>query len=160
MSINHIQSSDTKIVIVGGCGHVGLPLGLIFAENGFQVTAFDTSAERVDTVNSGLMPFVEEGAQEILKRTLLNGSFKASTTPESIRNANVVLVVIGTPVDEHLSPDPNSVVDAVANLFDYLHVLDEFCLKNNIDSIAVADIPNIGIGLAINDRLARAAEAE
>ena len=49
MSIDHMQSSDTKIVIVGGCGHVGLPLGLIFAENGFQVTAFDTSAERVDT---------------------------------------------------------------------------------------------------------------
>ena len=35
---------------------------------------------------------------------------------------------------------------------------DEFCLKINIDSIAVADIPNMGIGLAINDRLARAAE--
>lgn len=49
-------------------------------------------------------------------------------------------------------------IEAAANLFDYLHVLDEFCLKNNIDSIAVADIPNMGIGLAINDRLARAAE--
>lgn len=132
MSIDYKQSSDTKIVIVGGCGHVGLPLGLIFAENGFQVTAFDTSVERVDTVNSGLMPFVEEGAQEILRKTLSNGSFKASTTPESIRNANVVLVVIGTPVDEHLSPNPNSVVDAVANLFDYLNSSQLILLRSTV----------------------------
>ena len=50
------------------------------------------------------------------------------------------------------------IIEAAANLFDYLHILDEFCQKNNINSIAVADIPNIGIGLAINDRLSRAAE--
>ena len=50
------------------------------------------------------------------------------------------------------------VIEAAANLFDYLHSLDEFCLKNKINSIAVATIPNTGIGLAINDRLSRAAE--
>ena len=50
------------------------------------------------------------------------------------------------------------IIEAAANLFDYLHILDEFCQKNNINSIAVADIPNIGIGLAINDRLSKAAE--
>lgn len=49
-------------------------------------------------------------------------------------------------------------IEAAANLFDYLHILDEFCKKNNINSIAVAPIPNISIGLAINDRLVRAAE--
>ena len=49
-------------------------------------------------------------------------------------------------------------IEAAANLFDYLHNLDEFCQKNNINTIAVAPIPNAGIGLAINDRLSRAAE--
>ncbi len=52
----------------------------------------------------------------------------------------------------------SDMIEAASNLFDYLHILDEFCQKNNINSIAVATIPNTGIGLAINDRLARAAE--
>jgi len=129
---NHTKQSDSDIVIVGGCGHVGLPLGLIFAKNGFQVTAFDTSIESVDKVNSGLMPFVEDGAQDILRETLANGSFMASTNPESILDANVVLVVIGTPVDEHLSPNPNSVVDAVVDLFKYLNSSQLILLRSTV----------------------------
>jgi L-threonylcarbamoyladenylate synthase len=54
--------------------------------------------------------------------------------------------------------DSEDMIEAAANLFDYLHNLDEFCQKNNINTIAVASIPNTGIGLAINDRLSRAAE--
>jgi L-threonylcarbamoyladenylate synthase len=54
--------------------------------------------------------------------------------------------------------DSEDMIEAAAHLFDYLHNLDEFCQKNNINTIAVAPIPNIGIGLAINDRLSRAAE--
>ena len=47
--------------------------------------------------------------------------------------------------------------EAAANLFDYLHQLDEFALNNGIKTIAVAAIPNKSVGLAINDRLIRAA---
>jgi len=57
--------------------------------------------------------------------------------------------------------DSKDMIEAAANLFDYLHnfvPLDEFCQKNNINTIAVAPIPTTGIGLAINDRLSRAAE--
>jgi len=48
--------------------------------------------------------------------------------------------------------------EAAANLFSYLHKLDEFALLHNITTIVVATIPNQSIGLAINDRLIRAAE--
>lgn len=64
---------------------------------------------------------------------------------------------LNAPQSMNLSPD-GDLAEAAANLFDYLHILDEFCQKNNINSIAVATIPNSGIGLAINDRLTRAAE--
>ncbi len=47
--------------------------------------------------------------------------------------------------------------EAASNLFSYLDELDEYCLLNNISTIAIANIPNTGIGLAINDRLSRAA---
>lgn len=50
--------------------------------------------------------------------------------------------------------------EAATNLFNYLHQLDKYAEEHNIKSIAVAPIPNESIGLAINDRLARAAEVE
>ena len=52
-----------------------------------------------------------------------------------------------------------SLVEAAANLFNYLHQLDKYAIKHKIKSIAVAPIPNKAIGLAINDRLSRAAES-
>jgi UDP-N-acetyl-D-mannosaminuronic acid dehydrogenase len=101
-----------KVVVVGGGGHVGLPLALVLADSGFESVSLDISKETVNKINSGEMPFVENGAQEILTRTLANKSFTATTDHETIKSAEVVVIVIGTPVDEHLNPDPNAVVSA------------------------------------------------
>jgi UDP-N-acetyl-D-mannosaminuronic acid dehydrogenase len=103
-----------KIVIVGGGGHVGLPLALVLADSGFEAIALDISEETVSKINSGEMPFAEDGAQDLLTKTLANKSFKATTEHDSIKLAEIVVIVIGTPVDEHLNPDPNAVVNAVS----------------------------------------------
>src|SRR5262249_13089974 len=57
------------LAIVGGCGHVGLPLGLAFAHKGYEVDLVDTSPERVAQVNAGTMPFHEDDAEELLRQT-------------------------------------------------------------------------------------------
>ncbi len=55
---------DHHIVIVGGCGHVGLPLGVVLAAFGdAQVTLLDIDAGKVDTINQGRMPFLEQGGE-------------------------------------------------------------------------------------------------
>jgi len=102
-----------RIVIVGGGGRVGLPLALVLAGSGFEAVSLDISAETVDRINSGEMPFVENGAQNLLSRTLANKSFFATTDHKVIETADILIVVIGTPVDEHLNPDPNAVVSAI-----------------------------------------------
>ena len=110
-----------KVVIVGGGGHVGLPLALVLADSGFQAVSLDISEEVVESINSGKMPFAEEGAQAILTKTLGNKSFYATTDHKEISTAEIVIVVIGTPVDEHLNPDPNSVVHAVSACIPYMN---------------------------------------
>ena len=92
------------LAIVGGCGHVGLPLGLAFARKGYQVDLFDTSAERVAQVNAGHMPFHEDDAEELLKDTLARGLLKATTNTTALEDAAAIIVTIGTPVDEYLDP--------------------------------------------------------
>ena len=100
------------VVVVGGCGHVGLPLGLAFADRGLDVALYDVAESAVATVTDGQMPFDEPGAQEVLSRVIGN-NLVASTDPAVISSAEHVVVVIGTPVDEHLNPDPQAVPKAV-----------------------------------------------
>jgi UDP-N-acetyl-D-mannosaminuronic acid dehydrogenase len=94
----------SDIVIIGGCGHVGLPLGLAFARAGKKVVALDLDKEKVALASSGRMPFRDTGADELLPRVLKNGTFRCTTDPSVIREVDVVITVIGTPLDDHLNP--------------------------------------------------------
>src|SRR5262245_34176294 len=92
------------LAVVGGCGHVGLPLGLAFARKGFQVDLVDTCAERVAEVNAGRMPFHEDDAEPLLAEMTRAGRLKATTDQAVLEDADAVIVTIGTPVDEYLDP--------------------------------------------------------
>jgi UDP-N-acetyl-D-mannosaminuronic acid dehydrogenase len=100
--VQHLQTGP--LAIVGGCGHVGLPLGLAFARKGLQVDLIDTSAERVDLVNRGKMPFHEDEADVLLAEYVKKGLIKATTDLRSMEDATAIIVTIGTPVDEYLDP--------------------------------------------------------
>ncbi len=97
-----------SIVIVGGCGHVGLPLGMAFAREGHRVSLYDISAKSVAMVNEGVMPFDENGAPELLKQVRASGLLAATIDAQDIGKADVVIVTIGTPVDEYLDPSVSS----------------------------------------------------
>lgn len=92
-----------KIVIIGGCGHVGLPLGVKFALSGHPTVLVDINDDAVNVVNSGRFPFLEKGGDAQLVQALESG-LHASTDKSECRDADVVVFVIGTPVDEHLNP--------------------------------------------------------
>jgi UDP-N-acetyl-D-mannosaminuronic acid dehydrogenase len=111
---------EHDVVIVGGCGHVGLPLGLAFAESGLDVILVDTNATVVDIVNSGTMPFAEERAPELLTSVLATGRLRATTDAHAIEHGEHIVVVVGTPVDRYLSPDVEAVARVIAPLTDHL----------------------------------------
>src|SRR5689334_8027464 len=97
------------VCIVGGCGHVGLPLGLALADRGLDVSLVDVNPAAVDLVNGGSLPFDEPGAAPVLQRVLEAGRLRATSDPGVVAEAETVVVVIGTPIDEHLNPDLNAV---------------------------------------------------
>lgn len=91
------------VCVVGGCGRVGLPLAMGFARVGLKVAIYDINQKAVDTVNSRVMPFFERGAEELMA-TLSLEQMTATTDLDIISQAEHVVVIIGTPVDEHLNP--------------------------------------------------------
>ena len=117
-----VSVGDTKkVAIVGGAGHVGLPFGLVLADNGYKVTALDRDEVAVRALNDGRMPFMEAGAPDLLVSVIESGHLVASTDKSSVSDADVVVVVVGTPVDEHLNPDPNAVLDLFKDLSEFFH---------------------------------------
>jgi len=101
------------VVVIGGGGHVGLPLAVAFAEQGASVVVYDISEEAVKLLNDGVLPFDEEGAAPVLARVVDEGRLSATTDPASVGWAENLVVVIGTPVDEHLNPDPQAIPRAL-----------------------------------------------
>jgi len=105
-----------KVVVVGGCGHVGLPLAIALADQGFYVEALDIDEFKNKEVNEGRMPFLEEGAGDKLQSVLKSGHLNATSSMDCIESAEFIIAIIGTPVDEHLNPDPESIIRVLFEL--------------------------------------------
>jgi len=104
-------------VIIGGCGHVGLPLAVAFAERGARVASYDIGAEAVDAVNDGRLPFREPAAELPLRRAVSAGRLVASADPAVVAAAEHVIVIISG-LDEHAPGQPDSIRAALARCSD------------------------------------------
>jgi UDP-N-acetyl-D-mannosaminuronic acid dehydrogenase len=111
---------ERDVVVIGGCGHVGLPLAVALADRGARVAVYDIDPAAVGLVSQGRMPFAEEGAGPLLERAVADGRLVASSDPAIVGSAEHVVVVIGTPVDEHLNPDQQAIPRALAACAEYL----------------------------------------
>ena len=92
------------VVVVGGGGHVGLPLALSFARTGMRVGIQDISAATLERIGRGEVPFLESGAEPLLREMLAAGALELSGDAAMLARSDVVVVVIGTPIDEFLNP--------------------------------------------------------
>jgi UDP-N-acetyl-D-mannosaminuronic acid dehydrogenase len=117
--LNRTDRFSHDVVIIGGCGHVGLPLAIALAGRGASVLIYDVSDAAVKRVNDAVLPFDEPGAGPVLQQAVADGRLRASTDPAVVGDAENVVVVIGTPVDEHLNPDPQAIPAALGVCADY-----------------------------------------
>ena len=88
-----------KVAIIGAGGHVGFPFACAIANAGHTVYGIDVNQAAVDTLNKGDVPYLEEGAEEILRENLRNERLLFTTDFDFIKDADVVAIMIGTPVD-------------------------------------------------------------
>ncbi len=94
------QPGVPDIVIVGGAGHVGLPLSLVFCDAGFRVGILDTSHQSLTSIASGRAPFAEPGADELIERLAATGRLTFSASPDVVRGVDTVIVAVGLTDDE------------------------------------------------------------
>jgi UDP-N-acetyl-D-mannosaminuronic acid dehydrogenase len=125
------MSTSENIVIVGGCGHVGLPLGIVLASRGAQVALLDIDPKKVAAVNDGHVPFMETGAEPLL-HSLIDHRLRATLDPNCLSDANVVITVVGTPVDEHLNPTVTELYSNIDSLLQQMGSEVLFVLRSTV----------------------------
>src|SRR5690349_16946666 len=109
-----MSTSEPNVCIIGGAGRAGLPLGVTFALRGIPTTLLDINAEAIAAISAGRFPFKEEGADLALPAALKTGKLRAVSAPASIiAESNIVVLVIGTPIDEHLNPHMSGLFNVI-----------------------------------------------
>ncbi len=126
-----MSASPSDVCIVGGLGHVGLPLGLSLADVGLRVVLYDVNERAMAQVAQGTMPFRENGAEPVLRRVLGKTLFTAADRG-AVARSRFVIVVIGTPVDEHLSPELGRFREVIADLLDVIHESQHVILRSTV----------------------------
>jgi UDP-N-acetyl-D-mannosaminuronic acid dehydrogenase len=101
------------VCVIGGGGHVGLPLALSFADCGLRTVIYDINGKVVETIRAGRMPFTEEGGPELLASALAGNNLEVECEPTLLSSCKFVVLVIGTPVDEHLNPSFAGILRAI-----------------------------------------------
>src|SRR5205823_7970214 len=137
------------IVVIGGCGHVGLPLAVAFAARGLRVGIYDISEPAVACVNSARMPFAESGAEALLEGAIAAGTLEASTDPAIVSTGEHVLVVIGTPVGEKLEPDQSAIPNALQSCAAHLGPGQILILRSTVYPGVTARVEKMVAGLGV-----------
>jgi UDP-N-acetyl-D-glucosamine dehydrogenase len=94
---------DLKIGIIG-CGYVGLPLALRFADVGQRVTGFDTDQEKITKLNAG-QSYIQHIPADKINQHVQGKRFNATADFSKLREMDAVLICVPTPLDERREPD-------------------------------------------------------
>jgi UDP-N-acetyl-D-mannosaminuronic acid dehydrogenase len=97
-----VENAD--ITVVGGAGHVGIPLVLALATAGLRVNVNDLNPDSLSTLKSGRLPFVEDGAEVALAKALADKRLVFTDSAGDVSIGGPVIITIGTPIDEFLNP--------------------------------------------------------
>ncbi|MBI3405209.1 MAG: nucleotide sugar dehydrogenase [Acidobacteria bacterium] len=99
----HFAGPGFKVGIIG-CGYVGLPLALRFAEAGHPVVGFDTDPAKVETLNAG-KSYIQHIPAEKIAAFVKSKHFSATADFSRLREVDAILICVPTPLDERREPD-------------------------------------------------------
>ena len=117
------DARTADLTVVGGAGHVGIPLVLSFAARGLTVNVNDLNLDNLAALRAGRLPFIEYGAEDLLCAALRDNKLIFTSAPSDISKSGPVIVTIGTPVDEFLNPERRVILDCIDGLLP--HISDE-----------------------------------
>ncbi len=99
-----VQGIHYDVCVIGGAGHIGLPLGVACAQQGLRTVLLDKDESSLLRILQGDFPFMEQNGGPALQDALRRGTLFGTTDPEAISRSRHIICVVGTPVDEYMNP--------------------------------------------------------
>jgi UDP-N-acetyl-D-mannosaminuronic acid dehydrogenase len=121
-----------EVVVVGGAGHVGAPLAILMADRGIRTLVHDINQKSLDTLAAGKLPFFEENGEPLLQKAVAAGTIGFSARPADIEGVPIIIVTIGTPVDEFHNPILRVVTECFDQLLPYLSDNQTIILRSTV----------------------------
>jgi len=114
----YFKGAQLRVGIIG-CGYVGLPLGLRFAEAGHRVTGFDTDPAKVEKLNRG-QTYIQHIPQNKIQQFVQSKHFAATTDFARLAEVDAILICVPTPLDQRREPDLSYVEETARAIRPYL----------------------------------------
>lgn len=126
------MKKEFDVVILGGLGHVGLPLGIALADKELKVLLYDIDSKKAEIVKKGQMPFIEYGAEPLLKKALEEELLFVSDKIDLISNSKYVIIAIGTPIDEYMNPKTREFLEFFEKIRNYLEKDQTIIIRSTV----------------------------
>jgi len=112
-----INDRSAKLAVIG-LGYVGLPVAALFAQKGFQVIGVDIKQQRIERINQGVSPIEgkEPGLSDLIASVVDSGKLVATTDYQPLRDADIILIDVETPVNDEHVPEYHALRSAVQKL--------------------------------------------
>ncbi len=117
--IEELKNRSARVAVLG-LGYVGLPLAVVFAEAGFQVTGIDPDQRKVDTVRRG-ESHIQDVPNEQVARLVAAGKLQATADFEVLSEMDAVSICVPTPLRKTGDPDLSYILNATEELAKYMH---------------------------------------
>ncbi len=123
---------NLPVSVIGGCGHVGLPLAVVSASLGRPTSIYDIDEGAIASVGAGRAPFLEQGLDDLLPKVLRDGTLTLSSDPKVLAEARHVVLVVGTPVDRYLNPELDALFGALEPCLPHLRDGQTLILRSTV----------------------------
>ncbi len=125
---------DKKKVAIFGVGRVGLPLALVLADKGFQVTGVDTDSYRISLLKHKIMPFLEVGAEPLLKKHIDKNFqiFSQEHINRIISENDFIIFTLGTPIDATFSPSFSDIEKLIREICPFIKIGQTIILRSTV----------------------------
>jgi UDP-N-acetyl-D-glucosamine dehydrogenase len=112
-----VEKRELRVGIIG-LGYVGLPLVLLFSQQGFRVTGFDIDGAKVDRLNAG-ESYIHRIDPQQIKAAQAKG-FRATADFSQVANVDAILICVPTPLSDHHTPDMSYIIATMDSIVDHL----------------------------------------
>jgi UDP-N-acetyl-D-mannosaminuronic acid dehydrogenase len=118
--------------IIGGGGHVGAAMALVLADADHDIVVVDKDEDVLDDLANGHLPYREAGGEALLDEALAANRLEFTTSFEPLADCDVVVVVVGTPIDEHHNPQIEPLLDIFDSLLEHLNTDQTVLLRSTV----------------------------